>query len=177
MGGSRLVWTGDVSLGAWIAPRLGPLGESVASVVPRGYPAYARVLHPVKDRDGRPTTWAAVCEVTDHSPHALMQWHAIATTRVEDGSGRAPSRGRDWDGEEPQEGHLESGALKRLCQVLADHTESSVECRFALWEGYGWIHGSPSTALLTWPGRTSTTVAPSFSAEAMRGPAAEPPAA
>lgn len=170
MGESRLVWTGDVSLGAWIAPLLGSFGGWVGSVVPRGFPAYARVLHPVQDRDGRPSTWAAVCEVTDRIPHALMQWHSISTARVEDGSGRAPSRGRDWDGDEPQEGQLEPVALKRLCQVLADHTDPAVECRFALWEGYGWIHGSPSVALLTWPGSTSSDVSPAFGAEGMRGP-------
>ena len=38
----------DIAEGSWIAPRLGPFGGWVGSAVPRGYPAYARVLHPVE---------------------------------------------------------------------------------------------------------------------------------
>lgn len=171
MGGSRLAWTGDVSLGAWIAPRLGPLDGRVGSVVPRGFPAYARVLHPVEDRDGEPSTWAAVCEATGRTPHALMQWHAISSPPVEDGSGHALSRGRAWDGREPQEGRLEPVALDRLCRVLASRADPTVECCFALWEGYGWIHGSPSVVLFgTSPGSTSTEVPPAFDAEVVTGP-------
>ena len=70
----------DVSAGDWIAERVrGPLG-TVGSVVPRGFAAYARVLHPVELYDGRtPLTWAQVCQLTGRIPHALMQWAAIAT--------------------------------------------------------------------------------------------------
>ncbi len=55
-------------LGAWIGPRLGPFGGWVASVAPRGYDAYARVLHPIGEH-----TWAEVCAATGATPHALMQ--------------------------------------------------------------------------------------------------------
>ncbi|GII33023.1 hypothetical protein [Planotetraspora mira] len=52
-------------MGDWIAERLrGPLG-TVGAVVPRGFAAYARVLHPVELDDSRiPLTWAQVCQVT-----------------------------------------------------------------------------------------------------------------
>lgn len=40
-------WTGDSEREAWIGELLnGPLG-SVASIVPSGFNAYARILHPV----------------------------------------------------------------------------------------------------------------------------------
>ncbi len=39
--------------GAWIAPQLeGGFGGKVKQLVPNGYDAYIRVLHPALDRDG-----------------------------------------------------------------------------------------------------------------------------
>src|SRR5690606_11036643 len=35
----------DPGVGAWIGERLGQFGATVGGLVPRGYPAYARVLH------------------------------------------------------------------------------------------------------------------------------------
>ena len=63
----------DVSVGGWIAERLrGPVG-TVGSVVPRGFAAYARVLHPVEvGGDGAGMGWAQVCAMTGRVPHALM---------------------------------------------------------------------------------------------------------
>jgi hypothetical protein len=29
--------------------------------------------------------------------------------------------------------------LRRLCEILGDHTQSPDRCRFCLWDGYGWI--------------------------------------
>src|SRR5665647_566241 len=43
---SRLSFVKDPSVADWIAPRLGPFGGQVSSVVPRGFAAYARVRHP-----------------------------------------------------------------------------------------------------------------------------------
>lgn len=164
-----LVWSADVAAGAWIAPRLGSFGQ-VASVVPRGFGAYARVLHPVRDGDDHASTWVQVCQVTDRDAHALMQWQSISTPRVQDGSGRAPSVGRDWEGEEPEVGSLETVALEALCQVLAAHTAPGVGCCFALWEGWGWIAGSPAVASF-WPqGHRDQIIAPAFDQEVMRGP-------
>lgn len=167
--GGPLVWSEDVRAGAWIAPRLGSFGQ-VAFTVPRGFEAYVRVLHPVRDRDDRATTWAEICEVTDCSAHALMQWQSISTPRVEDGSGRTPSAGRAWEGEDPEVGSLETSALTVLCQVLAAHTPPVADCCFALWEGWGWIAGSPSVASF-WPeGHRDQIVPPAFAPEVMAGP-------
>jgi len=56
---SALELVTDVSVGDWIAPRRGPFGGSVGSVVPRCYAAYAP--HPVPDTHGPtlpPARWA-----------------------------------------------------------------------------------------------------------------------
>lgn len=160
-----LRWTGDVSAGAWIAPRLGSFGQ-VTSVLPRGFPAYARVLHPVGDPGEEAATWEAVCAVTGRVPHALAQWQSISSPRVEDGSGRAPSAGRAWEGGEPDLGNLAPPALSALCQVLGEHTPPGTQCCFALWEGFGWIRGSPSVAFYG----GSPDIPPAFDAAVMAGP-------
>ena len=89
---SRLSFVKDPSVGAWIAPRLGPFGGSVGSVVPRGFTAYARVLHPVGGYGGESTTWSAVCATTGRVAHTLMQWQSISAPGVEDGRDAAGFR-------------------------------------------------------------------------------------
>jgi hypothetical protein len=162
----------DVTVGGWIAPRLGPFGGWVGSVAPRGYAAYARVLHPVPDAHDRPARWAQVCAATGRRPHALMQWHAIAgviETQVETRSGTALTKTMLWPGAEPEVGNLEPDALRTLCGVLAGHTAPGQDCFFALWEGRGWIHGSPSVAVANLDG-SSEPVPPAFPPEVIDGP-------
>src|SRR5438270_2538505 len=110
----------EVSSGDWIAERLrGPLG-SVGSVVPRGFAAYARVLHPVELDNGRaPLTWTQVCQRTGRIPHARMQWHAITTPSA--------SSGR-WAEGHPRVGNLAPSALGALIEVLAPATGSQDCC-------------------------------------------------
>lgn len=159
----------DVSVGSWIAPRLGPFGGWVGSVVPRGFEAYARVLHPVDDGRGGYATWAEVCAATGRTAHALMQWHKIAglpeTTRR-----GVTTRTMRWDDGEPEVGNLGGPALSALCGVLEAYT--AADCYFALWEGYGWIHGSPSVGILGGNER----IPPAFPPEVMNGPRLRHPA-
>lgn len=81
------------------------------------------------------------------------------------------------------EGHLDADLLARLCGVLADHTVTPDDCCFALWEGYGDIHGGEPASFLTaftgsprWPGRIFTKekppppVPPAFADSVMNGP-------
>jgi hypothetical protein len=134
----RLEPISDVSAGDWIAERLrGPLG-TVGSVVPRGFAAYARVLHPVELGDGRALTWAQVCQLTGRVQHALMQWAAIATPTAEADVATASSG--LWDGGDVQVGRLAPSALSALIDILAPATGGQ-DCYHALWEGWGWVDG------------------------------------
>ena len=168
---SRLSFVKDPSVADWIAPRLGPLEGLVGSVVPRGFPAYARVLHPVRDHDGKPATWSTVCAKTGRVAHALMQWQSVGSPVVEDGTGRSTSGGMPWDGEEPLVGELEPQALAALCRLLAEHTDPALDCFFALWEGWGWIPGGESMAVLRASGAEPPTAAvpPAFREDVMSG--------
>jgi hypothetical protein len=129
----------DVSAGDWIAAALPGLLGTVRSVVPGGFEAYARVLHPVEFFDARPSlTWAQVSHLTGRIPHALMQWGAI-TRPTPDAVGTAPSG--IWDDGDVRVGTLAPTALRALIDVLAPVTGAQ-HCFHALWEGWGWVDGS-----------------------------------
>jgi hypothetical protein len=160
----RHVW--DVSVGAWIAPRLGPFGGWVGSVVPRGFDAYVRILHPVATADGQPATWRDVCTATGRHAHALMQWRAISCVTPPAVSEDMTNEWDAWNGSEPDIGNLDAAAFGALCRVLSRHTDSDTECFFALWDGYGWIHGSPSIAAF----QHDEPIPPAFSRDVLVGP-------
>jgi hypothetical protein len=65
------------------------------------------------------------------------------------------------------EGHLDAPLLAALVDDLAAHTSTPDSCFFALWEGYGDIHGGEAAGFLTafsgspkWPGRIFTREKP-----------------
>ncbi|MET0446952.1 MAG: hypothetical protein ABW004_01045 [Aeromicrobium sp.] len=81
------------------------------------------------------------------------------------------------------EGHLDDTLLAALVDMLGRHTSTPAECFFALWEGYGDIHGGEAAGFLTafsgptrWPGRIFTKEKPvpppppAFPAHVMDGP-------
>lgn len=84
------------------------------------------------------------------------------------------------------EGHLDDDVLSALTAILARHTTTPADCYFALWDGYGDIHGGDSAGFLTafagpvrWPGRLFTKekprppVPPAFPQSVMDGPTLE----
>lgn len=144
----------DVTPAAWLAPRLSGWG-TVTSVVPAGYPAYARVLHPVDD-DVR---WAEVAERTGRRVHPLVQWHRLVGST--DSSGATDAEGRS-----PRTGELEPVSLAALLRVLRGYTATPDECWFCLWEGWGWLPGHPSAAVLG----SSEPQPPAFPPEVLSGP-------
>ena len=81
------------------------------------------------------------------------------------------------------EGHLDESLLAALIDVLARHTTAADDCFFALWDGYGQIHGGDAVGFLTrfsgpprWPGRIFAKetppppVPPAFPASVLEGP-------
>jgi hypothetical protein len=132
-----LVPVADPAVGDWLEPRSGGGLGTVGSEVPHGYAAYARVFHPVDHADGRPhLTWAEVCRRTGRIPHPLMQWHAVQRGDHE-----------TWDDGAPDLGNLDPAALAVLVDVLAPATGEQ-ECFHALWDGWGWIRGGSSVAIM-----------------------------
>ncbi len=122
------------------------LGEpgTVTGTVPSGYAAYARICHPAEDRNGRLVTWAEVAQATGRQAHPLMQWHAVVGS-----PDSLNMKGSLWPGDNPERGNLVPEVLGPLCGLLADHTATADQCSFCLWEGWGWIHGTPASAVFS----------------------------
>jgi hypothetical protein len=101
--------------------------ESIAAVVPRGYPAYIRVLNPVDLPDGTARSWSALAQHVGVTPSAWMQWDDIDPVVRE--SLAEPASGEI----EPRTAHTlaaELGAGVPLSNLRQRHY-------FAAWEGYG----------------------------------------
>ena len=166
--------TEDASAGAWLAPRLHGHFGAVTLSVPSGYAAYARICHPVTDRDGRSASWSQVAAATGRRAHALMQWHAVV------GSPDSLNfTGSLWPGGDPERGNLAPVELALLCEQLATHTELAECCFFGLWIGWGWVEQgsvrlSAGSASRAGVGRVATTGSgepePTFSAEELQRP-------
>ena len=153
----------DVTAADWLRPRLRRFASAVSAVVPDRFPAYVRILHPARGPAGRPVRWAEVAAWSGRSMHRLAQFHAISRPAA-----AAPTDPAPWDGEDPPEGNLPAELLGILCATLAEHTTTPESCWLCLWDGYGWLHGSPSVAILGTHG--SIPVAPAFPAEVLDGP-------
>jgi hypothetical protein len=115
------------AVGKWIRPRLHGEVGGVADLVPEGFEAYARVLHPASDQEGNPVRWAAVADALGTTAHREMQWHALVGSSDPDGlvdSG--------WKGRVPSVGEMEAPDMDALCEVLAAHTAPGASCFFGL---------------------------------------------
>ena len=122
----------------WLASRLRPFGSGVASVVPDGFPAYSRILHPARGMNDRQIRWEDVAVKSGSTMHRLVQFHAI---------NRPPGAVSEGAVVPPERGNLPSNLLRVLCAVLAEHTSTPDSCWFCLWDGYGWLHDSGASTV------------------------------
>ena len=131
-----VAWSVAVDEAAWIAPRLAPFEDCTAgSVVPTGFAAYARLLHPVHDTTGRRVRWSEVAAWSGRSMRPGDDFHAVAFPE-------APSTApRPWRGQGPRSGTLDSDDAAALVAILRRHTSTPDACWFCLWDGYGWMSG------------------------------------
>ena len=116
----------------WIEPRLGAW-STIHSVVPREYPAYVRILHPVGARllhwtgadhevlEERTLTWREIAELTGAVVHPLMQWNRIARGLPEH---RPTTDG--WHYREPEQGRMPLELLARLAAILGRSGQTAV---------------------------------------------------
>lgn len=130
-------WSSEVGGADWIVARLHPFARDVGSLVPAGYPAYVRILHPAWRRVGRDTAKVRWAELADAAEMRLT-----ASTQFED------LRGYAEDVVPPHRGTLAPDELAVLIEHLDRHTGRADSCWFAIWDGYGWIRGAPAVAAL-----------------------------
>ncbi len=162
-------WTPDTSAGDWLRERLDdPWTETMHSVVPHGYEAYARILHPatVRSLPGRPVpspeeyermphdevvalidqyvdepaTWADAAAAFGTILHPLAQWQRIVRTPPDgDWNLRIAPDGREFTG--PLEGEMAPEMLATVASHLVPRTTTPDAGFVALWEGRGGLVG------------------------------------
>ena len=122
----------DVSDARWVEESLSDFG-TLRSMLPGGFPAYARIFHPayLNGDEDQPVRWATVASWTGRAAHPLMQFERVAGL-PEDPMYPDPP----W-GSHPQIGSLPEAELRALVEVLRRFTTTPDDCRFCLWEGYG----------------------------------------
>ena len=126
----------DAAAAAWVVQGLRGFAASVLSVVPAGFPAYARVFHPARRRDGDRRTvvgWREVAAANGRVAHRAMQWPSLVGSRRRVHGDTQPGV---WD-EEPAEGSLPRDLALVLAGVLTGHTTTADRCWFAVWDGFG----------------------------------------
>ena len=132
---SRLRPVGDMAAAGWVVEGVGAFGSGVGGLVPHGFEAYARILHPAAGADATPVTWAEVAAWAGRRVHPRAQFQALSAPARDKGIA-SPRHDRPWL-DEPEPGTLPPAQLAALCDVLARHTTSGDHCWFCVWDGYG----------------------------------------
>ena len=126
----------DVSEGRWVEKHLSDSGMStVSSLLPNGFPAYARVFHPayLNDDEEQPVRWSTVASWTGRTVHPLMQFQRVA------GLPEGPhfnTPDPPW-GSHPTVGSIPEAECRTLFETLRGFTTTPDICYFCLWEGWG----------------------------------------
>ncbi|KAA9108457.1 hypothetical protein [Microbacterium rhizomatis] len=169
-------WTDQVGHGDWIRARLDAATPTMHSVVPHGYPAYARVLHrphvvrlpgrpvPTQDEWMRmpeaerqrlsdamvygPTTWAETARAFGTVVHSEAQWNRLVRTSAGDWQHALAPDGREF--EAPTAGQLDPDLVAAVARHLAAHTTTPDDVFVTIWEGWGGLTGFFGQS----PGRT-----------------------
>ena len=130
-GQQGVTWAADATAAGWVAERLSRFDHDVGSIVPDGYQAYARVLHPV-EQDGRRERWADLARRNGRVAHGRMQFPAIAFP-----PGQEPSADELGNHAGPSPGSLPAPERRRLIEHLRQATTTPERCWFGVWEGWG----------------------------------------
>jgi hypothetical protein len=146
-------WSSAVEEARWIAERLGPFAEGVTSVVPAGFDAYARILHPAQEPGSgeRLVRWREVAAWSGVALGPGAQFHTVALPPTR------PEMPPPWRGQGPCQGRLYLPDAEVLAEVLRGCTNTPEQCFFGLWAGYGFVgtplvrEGSPPAAPLSDP--------------------------
>ena len=149
-----LVVQTDTSPAQWIQERLPRYPwATVGSIIPSGFEAYARVLHPAyergPDRSQTAISWSEIAERNGKVIHPLAQFERIARLS-DDPNDQPPGMVRPFEGDMPSE------LVEPLVQNLRRFTRTPEMCWFMLWAGYGdlqMLEGFDRYPVVETPGR------------------------
>ena len=114
-----------VASGSWIKSRLDAQIGSVTETVPKGYEAYARILHPASDIEGKLVRWATVAEEQGKIAHREMQWHTLIGSTDRTGA--------------PSLGEMDLDELKVMCEILVTQTLDPGNCFIGFCDIWAWV--------------------------------------
>ena len=133
----------DVADGRWVEESLGRRFAHVEALLPKGYAAYARLLHPAMTQEYRPVRWSTVTEWSGKIHHRLMAFEGIKVPKSGYGSTDQP-----W-AHDPREGGMEPEDIVALSRFLSDFTRTPDQYYFAVWDGYGSFSAGASALMTT----------------------------
>lgn len=140
-------------------------------VVPRGFPAYARIFHPAtRDRpvgrlwpglpygaharewaafheaapdiDVQRVSWADTATAFGTRMHPLAQWSSVVGLDPHTLAREdGPRDASGWRYGDPPQGDLDADILTGIADVLAAHTTTPSDGRVAVWSGWGGLLG------------------------------------
>jgi hypothetical protein len=138
----------------WIPDRLFAPGTGmetrVCAVVPVGFAAYVRVLHPAygPSPEEIPIQWRTVAEMADCTVHPETQWDSIVEA--------IHKAGRELSWQDPSLGRCPPEVLAPLRDILVHYTRTPDVVWFALWIGFTDVHsliGRTTAPRIKLPGR------------------------
>lgn len=134
-------FTDDLTPASWIGPRLmgwgRGIGTPVGAVIPTGYPAYVRLLHPVSEGSER-LRWKDLVEAAHLVYHPMIQWERLP-------SPLPPGMGKPYS--DPQIGQMSESLRRALVPHLARESSTPDSVYFGIWEGWGYFHHKSSGEL------------------------------
>jgi hypothetical protein len=128
-------WSDDIGQAGWIGERLTEFAKSITAIVPGGFEAYTRILHPAempRNGYGRLVRWHEVAAWSGMPLRPNAQFHSIAMPPL------TPKAQPPWDGQGPGNGSLYSVDAEVLAALLRQRTTTPDDCWFCVWDGYGW---------------------------------------
>jgi hypothetical protein len=138
---------------SWIPGRLHPFARDVGSIVPDGFAAYARVLHPpyriTPAGDKTPVRWGDIAAANNRTIADEMQLLDMSCQpTLYSASGE-----QLWD-QQTETGNLPLEIAERLAAILPSHTLTPELCWFGVWNGYGDLRiGENEGAMFSVPNR------------------------
>jgi hypothetical protein len=124
----------------WVCSGIVGFAESVLSVVPGGFAAYARIFHPPVTEAGVPLRWAQVAERTGRIYHPAVDWQSLIGS-----TDYNFHLGEMWQ-YPPELGSLPPSIATPLVEILRAQTSTPNQCWFGVWEGFGALAASVKPA-------------------------------
>jgi hypothetical protein len=108
----------------------------VGSIIPDGFPAYARVFHPpyrlTPAGNMTPVRWRDIAAANNRTIAAEMELMDLSSQPTQ-----FSASGEELWNQQTQTGNLPREVAERLAAILPSHTLTPELCWFAVWEGYG----------------------------------------